>query len=93
MPPNPAQRRASTLTIPRKRIGSGTSTPTRAIDRLTGRYDGGLQYGYEPGVGLGGSAGTRGAKTEASRKSVDVSKGFGLDLSDVPIFIAPMPAR
>lgn len=91
--PSLAQRRASTLTIPRKRIGSGTSTPTKAIDRLIGRYDGGLQYGYEPGCGLGGSAGTRGAKTAASRKSVDVSRGFGLDLSDVPIFVAPMPAR
>lgn len=87
-----AQRRASTFTIPRKRVGSGTSTPTKAIDRLIGRYDGGLLYGYEPGCGLGGSAGTRSAKTEASRKSIDVSKGFGLDLSDVPIFVAPTPA-
>lgn len=92
-PPNTAQRRASTFTIPRKRIGSGASTPTKAMDRLTGRYEGGLLYGYEPGCGLGGSAGTRGAKTEASRKSVQVSKGFGLDLSDVPIFLAATPAK
>lgn len=92
--PTPAQRRGQTQSfyIPRKRIGSGTSTPTSAFEHLTGRYTGGLQYGYEPGCGLGGSAGTRGAKTEASRKSVEVSKGFGLDLSDVPIFVAPTPA-
>ncbi|MCJ1276800.1 hypothetical protein MMC21_004607 [Puttea exsequens] len=91
--PSPAQRRAQphSFNIPRKRVGSGTSVPTMVstLDRLTGRYAGGLQYGYEPGQGLGGSAGTRGARTEASRKSVDVSKGFGLDLSDVPIFVAP----
>ena len=53
------------------------------------RYSGGLSYGYEPGFGLGGSAGTRNMKTGASRKSVDVSRGYGLDLSDVPIFVAP----
>jgi hypothetical protein len=89
--PTPAERRAQTqsYSIPRKRVGSGTSTPTAAFERLTGRYTGGLQYGYEPGCGLGGSAGTRSAKTEASRKSVDVSKAFGLDLSDLPVFVAP----
>ncbi|MCJ1455577.1 hypothetical protein MMC28_005932 [Mycoblastus sanguinarius] len=82
-------RRAQTqsFNISRKRIGSGTSSP------LAGRYDGGLLYGYEPGCGLGGSAGTRSTKTGASRKSVDVSRGFGLDLSDVPIFVAPTPAK
>ena len=88
-----AQRPASTSSIPRKDIGSEGTTPTQALGRLTGRYDGGLLYGYEPGCGLGGSAGTRGTQTAASRKSVDVSKGFGLDLSDVPIFVAPTTAR
>ena len=53
------------------------------------RYSGGLSYGYEPGFGLGGSAGTRSLKTGASRKSIDVSRGYGLDLTDVPIFVAP----
>lgn len=62
--------------------------PTRFAN-ISGRYQGGLQYGYEPGIGLGGSAGTRAAKNGAARKSVDVSKGFGLDLSDVPIFVSP----
>ena len=91
--PSPAQRRASTFTISRKYVGSSPSSPNKAMENLTGRYDGGLLYGYESGSGLGGSAGTRNVKTGASRKSVDVSRGFGLDLSDVPIFVAPMPAR
>lgn len=95
----PAQPRAQPqpFTITRKCVGSGSgsgsSTPTSAFESLTGRYAGGLMYGYEPGCGLGGSAGTRSTKTEASRKSVDVSKGFGIDLSDVPIFVAPTPTK
>ena len=97
--PRPAQPRAQPqpFTITRKRVGSGSgsgsSTPTSAFESVTGRYAGGLMYGYEPGCGLGGSAGTRSAKTEASRKSMDVSKGFGIDLSDVPIFVAPTPTK
>jgi hypothetical protein len=95
--PTPVQRRAQPQSFPidRKRVGSGsgTTTPTTAFDSLTGRYAGGLMYGYEPGCGLGGSAGTRSANTDASRKSVDVSKGFGIDLSDVPIFVAPSPMK
>ena len=97
--PTPAQPRAQPqpFTITRKRVGSGSgsgsSPPTSAFESLTGRYAGGLMYGYEPGCGLGGSAGTRSAKTEASRKSMDVSKGFGIDLSDVPIFVAPTPTK
>ncbi|KAK3168009.1 hypothetical protein OEA41_004455 [Lepraria neglecta] len=99
--PTPARPRAQPqpFTITRKRVGSGSgsgsgsSTPTSAFESLTGRYAGGLMYGYEPGCGLGGSAGTRSVKTEASRKSVDVSKGFGVDLSDVPIFVAPTPTK
>ena len=62
---------------------------TQAFERLTGRFEGGLLYGYEPGFGLGGSAGTRSTKTGATRKSVHISQGFGVDLSDVPIFVAP----
>ena len=120
--PTPAERRAQSQSksIPRKRVGSGASTPRSTsqnrsttapprnappvprsttvdaptdpsplIRRLMGRYDGGLLYGYEPGQGLGGSAGTRSAKTAASRKSVEVSKGYGIDLSDIPVFVAP----
>lgn len=66
-----------------------TQTSMAAHDR----YSGGLLYGFEPGFGLGGSAGTRSMKTGASRKSVQFSRGFGLDLSDVPIFVAPSLSR
>ena len=65
-------------------------TPSEGnVQRYSGRFEGGLAFGYEPGYGLGGSAGTRGMKTGASRKSVEVSRGYGIDLSDVPIFVAP----
>ena len=52
-----------------------------------GRYSGGLGYGYEHGLGFGGSAGTRSVSgvAKATRKSVPLSEGFGVDLSDVPI--------
>ncbi|KAL8652945.1 MAG: hypothetical protein Q9210_002391 [Variospora velana] len=68
---------------------SKVSATTQAFERLGGRFEGGLQYGYEPGFGLGGSAGTRSTKNGATRKSVHVSQGFGVDLSDVPVFVAP----
>jgi hypothetical protein len=53
------------------------------------RFAGGLDYGYEPGVGLGGSAGTRntGRLAAGGRKSVDVSMRYGVDFSDVPVFL------
>ncbi|KAL8657144.1 MAG: hypothetical protein Q9226_002222 [Calogaya cf. arnoldii] len=64
------------------------TTPT--FERRSGRYEGGLLFGYEKGFGLGGSAGTRSTtKTGATRKSLQISQGFGVDLSDVPIFVAP----
>lgn len=67
-----------------------TSTPKPAeLSALAGRFAGGFHYEYEPGFGLGGSAGTRTAHSTASRKSVSVSRGYGLDLSDVPIFVVP----
>ena len=67
--------------------------PTR-MENLSGRGGGGLGFGYEPGVGLGGSAGTRVPGTEAARQSVIMSKQTGVDLSDVPIpRFAPEPAR
>jgi hypothetical protein len=51
------------------------------------RYSGGFAYGYEHGYGIGGSAGTRQPKSAASRKSLKFSKQYGVDLSDVPIFL------
>jgi hypothetical protein len=52
-----------------------------------GRYSGGLDYGYEHGSGFVGSADTRSVSgvAKATRKSVPLSEGFGVDLSDVPI--------
>jgi hypothetical protein len=54
------------------------------------RFSGGLGYGYEPGLGLSGSAGMRsdgkGAREE-NRKSVTVSERWGVDLSDVPVIL------
>ena len=67
----------------------GFNIPAGTVARLSGRFDGGLGYGYEPGQGVGGSAGTRNLPSKASRKSIEVSKGFGLDLSDIPVFISP----
>ncbi len=87
----PPLRSQTTLLIPRKPTPTNTIPPKPTpspLSNLTGRYNGGLLYGYEPGIGLGGSAGTRGATTGASRKSVDVSRGFGVDLSDVPVFVS-----
>ena len=80
--------------LPTSKRGSMTSLEDHemaesSIQRLAGRFDGGLKFLYEPGYGVGGSAGTRNMRTGASRKSVDVSRGYGIDLSDVPIFIAP----
>ena len=59
------------------------------------RYSGGLGYGYEPGVGLGGSAGTRntGKLAQGGRKSVDVSQMYGVDFSDVPVFLQRVRAE
>jgi hypothetical protein len=47
------------------------------------RFSGGLGYGYEHGTGLQGSAGLSGG---GEKKSVEVSKAFGLDFTDVPVF-------
>lgn len=96
--PQPASRSLHTsLTPPHRGPGSvggpaaswrHSGVPTGHGTYLSGRFDGGFGFGYEPGVGIGGSAGTRSGGTGASRKSVGVSRGFGVDLSDVPIFVA-----
>ncbi|MCJ1485566.1 hypothetical protein MMC06_005741 [Schaereria dolodes] len=79
-----------TLSLPKSYpFEDPTAVANASIERLAGRYEGGLYFGYEPGFGLGGSAGTRSRKSGATRKSVDVSLGYGIDLSDVPIFVAP----
>ena len=75
-------------TPPPKDDSPGYYHPTTGrFTGLSGRYEGGLMYGYEPGFGLGGSAGTRTPKTGATRKSLGVASAFGVDLSDVPVFV------
>ncbi|KAK0307072.1 hypothetical protein LTR01_005718 [Friedmanniomyces endolithicus] len=60
-----------------------------STDSLGDRYSGGLQYGWDRAAGFSGSAGTRhsGGVGEIRRKSVRMSESFGLDLSDVPVFL------
>ena len=81
-----------------KAASAWTSRPQESTDRpniapgtvarLSGRYEGGFGFGYEPGRGVGGSAGTRAAAAGgASPKRVDVRRGWGMDLSDVPVFV------
>ncbi|KAI4154789.1 MAG: hypothetical protein LQ340_001437 [Diploschistes diacapsis] len=82
-------RRSVSATAEAEQRPDNLKTPAATVAWLSGRFDGGLNYGYEPGCGVGGSAGTRTLANKASRKSVEVSKGFGLDLSDIPIFISP----
>ncbi|KAF2156779.1 hypothetical protein K461DRAFT_289158 [Myriangium duriaei CBS 260.36] len=63
---------------------SRTPSPGSVLDR----FSGGLDYGWERGVGFSGSAGTRDKESgKAQRKSVLTSEKYGVDLSDVPIFI------
>ncbi|KAI9821568.1 MAG: hypothetical protein M1832_003242 [Thelocarpon impressellum] len=53
-----------------------------------GRYEGGLEYNYAPGSGVVGSAGSTPSRNSgAARKSVAVSRQYGVDLSDVPVFV------
>jgi len=62
--------------------------PTPSPDSLVDRFGGGLDYGWERGRGFHGSAGTRSKSSErAHRKSVVLSESFGVDLSDVPVFM------
>ena len=77
-----------------KHSTSKHSTPTakqsphkNAVEALFDRYSGGLEYSYERGVGVGGSAGMRGPKDRAGRKSKELSEGWGVDLSDIPVFL------
>ena len=59
------------------------------------RFAGGLDYGYEAGQGLGGSAGMRntGKMAGGRRKGGPVSEKFGLDFSDVPVILQRVPVR
>ncbi|KAF2016024.1 hypothetical protein BU24DRAFT_450633 [Aaosphaeria arxii CBS 175.79] len=91
------QRRKSIGEGLRQRADAHSADPSRKYQRASteppeekivhDRYGGGLEYGYERGYGVGGSAGTRQLHSAASRKSMQYRHKFGVDLSDVPIFI------
>lgn len=73
-------------------IGAGAKPSERAAlqppsDMVVERYSGGLDYNYEAGYGVGGSAGTRQAGSCASRKSMQFRNWYGVDLSDVPVVV------
>ncbi|KAL2062037.1 hypothetical protein VTL71DRAFT_6303 [Oculimacula yallundae] len=59
------------------------------------RFSGGLDYGYEAGQGLGGSAGMRntGKMAAGRRKGGPVSEQYGLDFSDVPVIVQRVPVK
>jgi hypothetical protein len=52
-----------------------------------GRYSGGLDYDHEGRGQIGGSAGTRQLHSYATPKSTHFKQSYGVDLSDVPIFL------
>lgn len=79
---------------PLARSSVDVESPPAVSPLPAGRYEGGLSYSYEHGYGVGGSAGTRGDigprggnGQMASRKGVAISRQWGVDLSDVPVFV------
>ncbi|KAF2630863.1 hypothetical protein BU25DRAFT_249638 [Macroventuria anomochaeta] len=52
-----------------------------------GRYSGGLDYNHEGRGQIGGSAGTRQLHSYAAPRSMYFKQSYGVDLSDVPIFL------
>lgn len=88
-PPLPSQE--ASISSPRSSAYSGqqVAAATATFEQIAGRYAGELSYRYGPGHGLGGSAGTRNNTTTFGRKSVHVSRGYGINSSDMPIFVVP----
>jgi hypothetical protein len=79
-----AQPQSQPMPRPQRRSTAPPENQNVAYDR----FSGGLGYGWERGIGFGGSAGTRQKNdTKAARKSVAISQNFGVDLSDVPVFM------
>ncbi|QIW99932.1 hypothetical protein AMS68_005450 [Peltaster fructicola] len=66
---------------------ASTSRPQSASMATPDRYSGGLQYEWQRGVGIGGSAGTRANTSEGVARSMPSKVVYGLDLSDVPVFL------
>lgn len=77
--------------VPASEAGSIESSgkKSEASASLIDRYGGGLQYGYERGVGLKGSSGMRSSMVaKMPRSGNQFSEHFGLDLGDVPMFLS-----
>ncbi|EME80127.1 uncharacterized protein MYCFIDRAFT_216109 [Pseudocercospora fijiensis CIRAD86] len=65
--------------------------PSRSTD-VPDRFSGGLGYGWDRETGFIASAGSRNGSTETvNRKSVKTSETYGLDLTDIPIFLQRRP--
>ncbi|KAK3677484.1 hypothetical protein LTR78_002334 [Recurvomyces mirabilis] len=66
-----------------------TLNSNRSSEKVVDRYSGGLQYGWDRGEGFSGSAGTRdsGSDFAGKRRSKQMGEQWGLDLSDVPVFL------
>lgn len=81
--------RASFTEASASTINSRNNTqPRMDMAAWAGRYSGGLEYNYEGrGLGVGGSAGTRSHHSAASSKSMQWRSQYGVDFSDVPIFL------
>lgn len=80
--------RASFNEVSASTINSRNNTQPRVDMAALGRYSGGLEYNYEGrGLGVGGSAGTRSQHSTASSKSMQWRSQYGVDFSDVPVFL------
>lgn len=88
-PPLPSQENFFSSTQSSAYSGERVAAARATFEHITGRYAEGLSNGYEPVYGLGGSAGTRNNMSRGGRKSLHVSRGYGIDLTDVPIFVSP----
>ncbi|KXT01124.1 hypothetical protein AC578_10910 [Pseudocercospora eumusae] len=87
---NKARRSCNIKTEDLKQLGlmeEEPPLPRRSTD-VPDRFSGGLGYGWDRESGFIGSAGSRNASTETvNRKSVKTSETYGLDLTDIPIFL------
>lgn len=92
--PTKEQRPQRTSLAPPKRDSLGQDPTTPSPESLYDRYSGGLDYGWQRGSGFAGSAGTTSpASRLAHKKSAALSESFGVDLSDVPVFLTKTPTR
>jgi hypothetical protein len=82
----PDQNATAHANLPQKIHSQNNSTNDMLI---LDRFSGGLGYNYDPSYGLVGSAGTAtsGNASKAPRKGVEASQLYGVDLSDVPVFL------